>query len=320
MVATVSALRPGLAERRDAQVGPADEVADRAATEASTPALVARPANRTATPSATPSALRSARSGRARRLRQARRVRDMADGLQPELGEPGDQRRRVVRLAPAELDRLADPAVADDEDAVGVGRRLRVVGDEHDRLAALDARAPQRVEDLGAGRVVEVAGRLVGEQERRSGDERPGDGDALLLAGRELVGLVALLAGQVDERDDVADPLGQLAPGRVVAGDRERQRDVLGDVEQRDEVERLEDEAGPVAAQPGRLVVGELADAWPSRTTSPDVGRSRPPRTWRSVDLPEPDGPIRATNSPASTDSETPRSASTRLGRAGTTW
>ena len=39
-------------------------------------------------------------------------------------------------------------AVADDEDAVGVGRRLRVVGDEDDRLAALDARAPERVEDL----------------------------------------------------------------------------------------------------------------------------------------------------------------------------
>ena len=75
----------------------------------------------------------------------------------------------VVRVAPAELDRLADPAVADDEDPVGVGRRLRVVGDEDDRLAALDARAPERVEDLGAGRVVEVAGRLVGEQEGRAG-------------------------------------------------------------------------------------------------------------------------------------------------------
>ena len=43
--------------------------------------------------------------------------------------------------------------------------------------------------------------------------------------------------------------LGQLALGRVLAGDRERQGDVLGDVEQRDQVERLEDEAGPVAAR-----------------------------------------------------------------------
>ena len=35
-------------------------------------------------------------------------------GLEPELGEPGDQRRRVVVVAPAELDRVADLAVADD--------------------------------------------------------------------------------------------------------------------------------------------------------------------------------------------------------------
>ena len=120
--------------------------------------------------------------------------------------------------------------VADDEDAVGVGRRLRIVGDEDDRLAALDARAPQRIEDLGAGRVVEVAGRLVGEQERRPGDERAGDGHPLLLARRQLVGLVVLLAGQVDQLDDVADPVAELAAGRVPAGDGERQRDVLGRV------------------------------------------------------------------------------------------
>ena len=118
-----------------------------------------------------------------------------------------------MRVAPAELDRVADPPVADDEDAVGVGGRLRIVGDEDDRLAALDARAPERIEDLGAGRVVEVAGRLVGEQEGRPGDERPGDGDALLLAGRQLVGLVVLLAGQVDQPDGVADALGAARPG-----------------------------------------------------------------------------------------------------------
>ena len=116
--------------------------------------------------------------------------------------------------APAELDRVADAAVADDEDAVGVGRGARVVGHEDDGLAALVAGPPQRVEELVAGRVVEVAGRLVGEQERRPGDERAGDGDALLLAGRQLVGLVVLLAGQVDQLDDVADALGELAASR----------------------------------------------------------------------------------------------------------
>ena len=50
----------------------------------------------------------------------------------------------------------------------------------------------------------------------------------------------------------------ELALGRVLAGDRERQGDVLDDVQQRDQVERLEDEAGPLAAEPGRLVVGQV--------------------------------------------------------------
>ena len=49
----------------------------------------------------------------------------------------------------------------------------------------------------------------------------------------------------------------------------------------------------------------------PSRITSPDVGRSRPPSSWSRVLLPEPDGPIRATNSPGVTASETSRTAST---------
>src|SRR4051812_46271880 len=43
----------------------------------------------------------------------------------------------------------------------------------------------------------------------------------------------------------------------------------------------------------------------------PLVGRSRHPRMCISVDLPEPDGPVTATNSPASTSRFAPRSART---------
>ena len=49
----------------------------------------------------------------------------------------------------------------------------------------------------------------------------------------------------------------------------------------------------------------------PSKTTVPVVGRSRPPRSWRSVLFPEPEGPMRATNSPGWTARETPFRAST---------
>ena len=45
-------------------------------------------------------------------------------------------------------------------------------------------------QDVGAGRAVEVAGRLVGEDQGGIGDERPGDRDALLLAAGQLGRLV----------------------------------------------------------------------------------------------------------------------------------
>src|SRR5438874_2180115 len=125
---------------------------------------------------------------------------------------------------------------------------------------SLTARSPQRVEQVAAGRVVEVAGRLVGEQDGRPGHEGAGDRDALLLAGGELVWTAALLAGQVHGRDHLPDAFLQLSPRRIVTGDRERQADVLANVEQWDQVERLEDEAGPLAAQPRRLTIREAAD------------------------------------------------------------
>ena len=49
----------------------------------------------------------------------------------------------------------------------------------------------------------------------------------------------------------------------------------------------------------------------PARRKEPDVGTSRQPRMCISVDLPEPDGPMTATYSPAAMSKETPRRAST---------
>src|SRR5579872_6155880 len=47
-----------------------------------------------------------------------------------------------------------------------------------------------------------------------------------------------------------------------------------------------------------------LATFSPSSQISPDVGRSRQPIRFTSVDLPEPDGPMIAIHSPGSTVSE----------------
>ena len=79
-----------------------------------------------------------------------------------------------------------DAAVTEEDHAVGVRRRVGVVGDHDDRLAVLADRPAEEVEDLGTGPGVEVSRRLVGEDDVGLGGHRPGHRDALLLAARQL--------------------------------------------------------------------------------------------------------------------------------------
>ena len=173
----------------------------------------------------------------------------MGGRSQAELGEPSDERAGLVVVAPAESDLVEDRPVAHDEHAIGVGRGPCVVSHEHDRLPQPVARVPQQVEDLGAGRVVEVAGRLVGQQDGGLGGKRPRQRNALLLAGGELVGVLCALAEQADEVEQRGDRVAMR--GERLPGDEERERDVLADAEQRDEVEVLEDEPGLLAPGQG---------------------------------------------------------------------
>ena len=61
-------------------------------------------------------------------------------------------------------------------------RELFVVSDDHQRGPGLGAAGEQQLDDVVTGLCVEVAGRLVGEDQRRARGRRAGDGDALLLA------------------------------------------------------------------------------------------------------------------------------------------
>src|ERR671916_708188 len=113
-----------------------------------------------------------------------------------------------------------DAAVGQEQDAVGAGRRARVVRDHDRRLAVELDRLAQQRQHLVPGLRVEVAGRLVGEQDGRLGDQRAGDRDALLLAAGQLRRTV--VAAVVE-----AHALEQGVERRAVdllAGDRQRQR------------------------------------------------------------------------------------------------
>ena len=91
----------------------------------------------------------------------------------------------LMRVA---LDELADdPTVGEEEHAMRNGGCARVMGDHHDRLPVI--RRPSGGAARGSPgprRRVEVAGRLVGEQHGPARDECTRNGDALLLATREL--------------------------------------------------------------------------------------------------------------------------------------
>src|SRR4051794_31504243 len=100
-----------------------------------------------------------------------------------------------------------DPPVGQEDDAVGVARRDRIVGDHHDRLAELAHGAAHEVEDLRTGPAVEVARRLVGEDDRRLAGERTSHGDALLLTTAELARAVTQPVAQTHGVDDAIDPL-----------------------------------------------------------------------------------------------------------------
>ncbi len=87
-------------------------------------------------------------------------------------------------------------------------------------------------------------------------DERTGDGDALLLAAGQLGGAMREALAQADLLDELLEPDGV----GLAAGELERQRDVLGRGQHRQQVEELEDEADVVAAQLRQLVVVHARD------------------------------------------------------------
>ena len=138
--------------------------------------------------------------------------------------------------------------------------RVRVVRDHDDRLAVLAVERLQQVEDLVAGLAIEVAGRLVAEQQRRVGDDRARDADALLLAAGELPRDSASSRSARPTTDSATcDALAPL--GLRQLGQQQRQLDVSRRGQHRQQVVELEDEADVARPPPRQLAAGQLVDA-----------------------------------------------------------
>ena len=196
---------------------------------------------------------------------------------------------------------VQDLAVADDQHAIGVGGGPRLMGHQHDGLAQLDAGAGEELEDLrrrwcspGSRSAHRPAG-------GRAGCQRAGQRHPLLLAGGELIRARARpwRSGPPCSSSSSTRALAarQAVPPPIRKGRATFSRTVSSGM-------RLKNwNTNPVlcAAGEGRLLVVEALMFTPSITTSPPLGLSSPPSRWRSVDLPDPDAPMMARNSPRST-------------------
>ena len=126
------------------------------------------------------------------------------------------------------------------------------MGDDQDR-SSLGVQLAEQVHHGTAGAGIEVAGRFVGQHDRRSVDDRTGDGDALPFATRHLARRVRQ---SLTEADATQGLRGRLAPiDRRLAAVQQPIGDVVDRGHSFEEEERLEDEPDQVRTHAGQLTI-----------------------------------------------------------------
>lgn len=125
-----------------------------------------------------------------------------------------------------------------------------VMSDQHQGRAAFLVQFEQKIADALTGVAVEIAGGFVGEEHVGLGGEGTGNGHALLFATGELAWRVSQALAQ-------ADPLQQFRgafTGILATVQLQRQHDVFQRIEAIEQLERLEDKADMLGADPRPLV------------------------------------------------------------------
>ena len=146
-----------------------------------------------------------------------------------------------------------DPAVDEEDHAVGVRRRDRVVGDHDDRLA--ERRRRMSRSSASTSRAVAESRAPVGS----SASTTAGSVTSARAIATRCCWPPESCAGQVPGAVAEPDPRRAASRTRVrsdaAAGEPEREADVLLGGQVGHQVEALEDEADPLAAEPGAVVL-----------------------------------------------------------------
>ena len=158
----------------------------------------------------------------------------------------------------------------------------------------------QEIHDLFARTAVEVAGRFIRDDQDRVVDQCPGDGDALLLSAGEFLRLVM---DAVSPSPTISSILCAFSSPsscdlRIVMVIEQGHRHIPQGGGARQQVVGLKDKSDLPVADTGQLNLVQLADILAIQDVLPRVGWERQPRMCISVLLPEPEGPMMATNSP----------------------
>ena len=132
---------------------------------------------------------------------------------------------------------------------------------------SLAHQAPEQAHDAVPGLRVELAGRLVGQQQGRLVGQRPCNGHPLLLAARQLVRPMVGPVRQAHQLEQLADPL--LALRRLRSDQPQRHLDVLRGRQDRQQAEGLEDEADPARRKATSSASDSSDTVSPSTTTLP---------------------------------------------------
>ena len=153
----------------------------------------------------------------------------------------------------------------------------------------------QQIDDLLAGALVEIAGRLVGDQDRRIGRQRARQRDALLLAAGQLRRIMMQRARRVRPRPARARARSSAsATPASSSGTATFSSAVMVGM-------RWKDWKTMPTLRPRKRASASSSSvprSRPRRRRVPVSGRSSPAITISRVDLPEPDGPTRPIASP----------------------